>query len=280
MERLSESDLKRFASEGFLVIPNVVGDSLLDAADEEIDRITTERPPDQGDRGPGANLWFPPVARLPRCDEMLTRSPALRIAQELVSPLALGHAFDHIQIATTVPGWSHRPGGPHIDGHGPGQDPPSSFTMLVGIFMTDQRSPHSGNLWVWPGSHIAHQTLFHARGTKVLQQTGGHCTLLDPPPELSDPVEVTANRGDLLLGPLLLGHNKGGNTSAQVRGTVYYRLSDPGHSDRWESTFLDPWSEYEPVRLARDALDASGRHRRGGHEGALPWKCQVEMAPV
>jgi hypothetical protein len=113
VERLSESDLKRFASDGYLVVPDVVGDSLLDAADVEIDQITTELPPDQGDRGPGANLWFPPVARLPRCDEMLRRSQALSIAGELVSPLVLGHAFDHIQIATTVPGWPHKPGGPH-----------------------------------------------------------------------------------------------------------------------------------------------------------------------
>jgi hypothetical protein len=70
--------------------------------------------------------------------------------------------------------------------------------MLAGIFMTDQRCPQSGNLWVWPGSHLDHRRLFHDRGTKVLQQTGGHCTLLDPPLRLSEPTEITANRGDLL----------------------------------------------------------------------------------
>jgi Phytanoyl-CoA dioxygenase (PhyH) len=249
---LSESDLRRFATEGYLVVPAVIDNSLLEAADPEIDAVTVELPPVEGDRGPGANLWFPPVGRLPSCDKMLRCSPALRIAEELVSPLELEHAFDHIQIATTVPGWSHKPGGPHIDGHGPGQDPPASFTLLAGIFMTDQRSSQSGNLWVWPGSHLDHQRLFHQRGTKVLQQTGGHCTLLDPPLELSEPVEITANRGDLLLAHYLLGHNKGGNISTHVRRTVYYRLSVPGHTDHWEPTFLDPWTEYEPVHRARD----------------------------
>jgi hypothetical protein len=250
---LSESDLRRFAIDGYLVIPRVVDEALLEAADAEIDQVIGELKPHEGHGGPGANLWFPPVARLPRCDEMLRRSPGLAIASELVAPLKLDHAFDHIQIATTVPVWSHKPGGPHLDGHGPGQDPPASFTMLTGIFMTDQRSSQAGNLWVWAGSHLAHQRLFQDRGTKVLQATGGHPTLLEPPLSLPEPTEVIAGRGDLLLAHYLLGHDKGGNESPRVRRTVYYRLSVAGHAERWSSTFLDPWTEYEPIRRCHNA---------------------------
>jgi hypothetical protein len=169
-----------------------------------------------------------------------------------VRPWPLDHASDHIQIATTVAPWSHVPGGPHIDGHGPGQDPPASFTILVGIFLTDQRASRSGNLWAWPGSHLDHSHLFHERGTRVLHQTLGHSTLLDPPLRLSDPIEITANRGDLLLAHYLLGHNKGGNTTDRIRRTIYYRLSVPEHSHRWESTFLDPWVEYQPIQRVAD----------------------------
>jgi hypothetical protein len=84
----------------------------------------------------------------------------------------------------------------------------------------------------------------------VLQPTGGHPTLLDPPPYRGPGLPVTGRRGDLLLAHFLLGHNKGGNVAAFVRRTIYYRLSAPNHRDRWESTFLDPWTEYEPVRKA------------------------------
>jgi hypothetical protein len=101
---------------------------------------------------------------------------------------------------------------------------------------------------VWPGSHLDHERLFHERGSRVLQQTGGHATLLDPPVELQEPVEVHAGRGDLLLAHFLLGHNKGGNTARQTRRTIYYRLAVPGHADHWESTFLDAWAEYAPIR--------------------------------
>ena len=78
----------------------------------------------------------------------------------------------------------------------------------------------------------------------------GHATLLEPPLDLGQPVELRAGRGDLLLAHYLLGHNKGGNTSQIVRRTIYARLAVPGHADRWEQTFLDPWTEYGPVRAA------------------------------
>jgi hypothetical protein len=138
--------------------------------------------------------------------------------------------------------------------------------MLAGVLLSDQHDSGSGNLWVWPGSHLDHQLLFRDRGTSVLKQTGGHSTLLNPPAALAQRIEVTGGRGDLLLAHYLLGHNKGGNIAAHVRRTIYYRLSVPGHADRWEWTFLDPWTEYEPVRRA---LDSAGGNSPG-HQGHLP----------
>jgi ectoine hydroxylase-related dioxygenase (phytanoyl-CoA dioxygenase family) len=169
------------------------------------------------------------------------------MANELVAPFDLDHAFDHIQVATTVPPWSHVPGGPHIDGHRPDQDAPGTFTLLAGIMLTDQSAAGSGNLWIWPGSHLEHQRLFAERGTRVLQQSFGHPTLLDLPLELGSGIEVRGGRGDLLLSHYLTGHNKGGNTSGHVRRTIYFRLAVSGHAERWEQTFLHPSMEYSPV---------------------------------
>ena len=117
-----------------------------------------------------------------------------------------------------MPPYHHVPGGPHIDGHRPGPDPPASFTLLAAVFLTDQRASRSGNLWVWPGSHLDHQRLFLDRGTDALKATGGHATLLHPPVQLSAPVEVKGGRGDLLLAHFLLGHNKGGNAGRRCGG--------------------------------------------------------------
>jgi hypothetical protein len=248
MATLTDTDLRRFARDGYIVVPDAVPEPLLAAADAEIDLLIDKVAPNEGTGGPGQNAWFPPRARLPRCGEVLHESPVLRIAGELVAPLVLDYAFDHIQVATTVPPWSHIPGGPHIDGHRADQDPPASFTMLAGVLLTDQTAPQSGNLWVWPGSHLDHSALFRERGTRVLQQTNGHSLSLEPRPTLCRGVEVTGKRGDLIIAHFLLGHNKGGNMASHVRRTIYYRLAASDHSARWESTFLDPWTEYAPVR--------------------------------
>jgi hypothetical protein len=250
MGRLGDGDLRHFGHAGYVVVPGVVSEDLLQAADGEIDQLLGSVAPDEGSGGAGANLWFRPRSELPRCDAALRASGALDIANELVAPRKLDHAFDHIQVATTVPPWSHVPGGPHIDGHGPTQEPPATFTLLAGILLSDQSGPAAGNLWIWPGSHLVHRRLFAERGTRVLQQTLGHPTLLEPPLDLGPGVEVHADRGDLLLSHYLTGHNKGGNTSAQVRRTIYFRLAVPGHAQQWEQTFLDPLLEYTPVRRA------------------------------
>lgn len=31
---------------------------------------------------------------------------------------------------------------------------PSTFTLLAGVWLTDQARPHHGNLWIWPGTHL------------------------------------------------------------------------------------------------------------------------------
>ncbi len=184
MHRLGDDDLRGFGRSGYVVVPEVVSEDLLQAAEDEIDELLTTVAPDEGSGGAGANLWFPPCAQLPMCDVTLRRSGALEIADELVAPFKLDHAFDHIQVATTVPPWSHVPGGPHIDGHGPNQDPPGTFTLLAGILLSDQNVPGVGNLWIWPGSQLEHGRLFAERRTRVLQQSFGHSTRLDPPLEL------------------------------------------------------------------------------------------------
>ena len=251
---LTDEHLRAFARDGYLVVPGVVDEALLAAADEEIDELVATRPPnmDAGEvrdgHAPGRHGFSYDADSLPRCEDALRRSGALAIAEELVAPHTLDHRFGHTQIATTVPPYSHIPGGPHIDNHAPGDHVQESFTLLAGILLTDQTASQSGNLWVWPGSHLDHSRLFHERGTDALRSTWGHVTMLDPLFPIGPAREVFGSRGDLVLAHFLLGHNGGGNMQSWTRRTIYYRLAVPGHADRWEQTFLDPWTEYEPVR--------------------------------
>lgn len=242
---LTEEQLHAFARDGYLVVPGVVGEDLLAAADAEVDAIVAADPPPDGTVG--SHFYFLPPERLPAADAALRASGALELADQLVAPGSVDHAFDHIQVALNIPPYPHRPGIPHIDGHRP-DEPISSFTMLAAVFLSDESEPERGNLWVWPGSHLGHQQIFTDRGVETLKPVSGHAGLLDPPVFFGPGQPLLANRGDLLLAHYLLGHNIGGNTSGHVRRVLYYRLARGDHRERWADTFTDVLAEYEPLR--------------------------------
>ena len=242
---LTEEQRRQFASDGYVVVPGVVDETLLRAADAEVDELVAGSPAPAGTVG--AHFYFLPPDRLPAADAALRESSALGLAGELVAPHHLDHALDNIQVALNIPPYPHRPGAPHIDGHRPDEDI-GSFTMLAAIFLTDESVPDRGNLWVWPGSHRGHQRLFRERGADVLKAVSGHAIMLDPPAWFGPGEPLLAGRGDVLLAHFLLGHNIGGNMSAGTRRILYYRLAAEGHNERWVDTFLDPFTEYPSLR--------------------------------
>jgi ectoine hydroxylase-related dioxygenase (phytanoyl-CoA dioxygenase family) len=142
-----------------------------------------------------------------------------------------------------VPPFDHLPGGPHVDGLAPPEDDgrPGTFTLLAGVFLTDQTTEQMGNLWVWPGSHRAAARYFREHGADALIESVPY-----PPVELSAPRQVTGRAGDLLLAHYLLGHNTGGNTSGVTREVVYFRLRREGHKGRWRESVRDASLEFDP----------------------------------
>ena len=244
---LTDQQLRQFASDGYIVVPDVVPSALLEQADEELTRMIAVDPPPPDKVG--HHFYFLPPSSLPAADAALRNSPALTIAESLVAPHRLEHALQHIQVALHIAPHSHVPGAPHIDGHNlQVASSVLSFSMLAAVYLGDELTPNSGCLWVWPGSHIGHQQLFRERGPDVLLPVDGHACFLEPPVSFGAGVPVFARRGDLLLAHYLLGHNIGGNTSDRLRRILYYRLGCDQHRGRSAQTRLDAWTEYEPVR--------------------------------
>jgi hypothetical protein len=249
---LTTEQLRRFASDGYIVVRNAIPENFLLSLDHEIDELIASDPPGPDVRG--AHSYALPPEQLPASEAALRDSGGLRTAEELVAPHTLSHGLNHIQVSLNIPPYHHRPGGPHLDGHRPQQKEPFSFTMLAAIYLVDETKEDSGNLWVWPGSHLRHQRLFSEEGVGVLLAVSGHPTMLTPRVEFDvEPTPIFANRGDLLLAHYLLGHNIGGNVRDNVRRVVYYRLQADGHRSRWSETFIDVFREYEPVRIGMEA---------------------------
>ena len=249
---LNAEQLAAFGRDGFLVVRRFVDEQTLSELTDEADALVARKPAPPGKVG--AHQYFEPPSCVPVAERALQDSGALSLAAELVAPLTIGLAFDHIQIATSIYGWDHEPGGGHIDGYGiPGQTEPFTFTLLAGVYLGDESESGRGNLWVWPGSHLGHQQLFRECGAEVLmgpESQSGHACLLNQAPEFGTPRPILAQRGDVLLAHYLLAHNQSGNMWNPLRRIIYYRLAADGHRERWRETHTDALLEFEPVRIA------------------------------
>jgi hypothetical protein len=218
--------------------------SLVDDARLEVESLVAREPPPAGHLGP--HSYFIASAGLPTLCALLYGSHALSAAESLIAPGKFAPP-EQFQISLNVPPFDHLPGGPHIDGLAPPEADgrPGTFTLLAGIFLTDQAAEWMGNLWVWPGSHLSATAYFREHGPDSLLSSTPY-----PQVELSEARQVTGRAGDLLLAHYLLGHNIGGNTSALTLEVIYFRLRREGHRGRWRECVQDPFLEFEAVRDA------------------------------
>jgi Phytanoyl-CoA dioxygenase (PhyH) len=241
---LNAGQLDEFAERGFLVLRQVVPPGVMAAASRAIDGLIEHAPPDPGKRGP--HNYIADTRANPALNALLADSQAFGLAEALTGPQTLEPPWQ-MQVTLNIPPFPHRPGMHHLDGgQGEPDGRPGTFTMLVGVLMSDQRDQDAGNLWVWPGTHLTHAEYFRTHGPDAFLAAAGY-----PPIPRPEPEQVTGRAGDLVLAHFLLGHNIGGNISPAVRRAVYYRLKRTGHNPRWREFLQDPWLEYDPVRARR-----------------------------
>jgi hypothetical protein len=243
---LSDGQVNEFADRGFVLVPQVVPGDVLARAARRIDEVVAADPPAAGKRG--SHFYFLSTTDEPALMAPLTGSPAFGLAGQLAGAGTLDVPWQ-VQIALNIPPYPHRPGRPHIDAANP--EPTSepirgTFTLLAGILMTDQLKENSGNLWVWPGTHLTHARYF--------REHGPHLFCAYPPIDLPEPEQVKGRAGDLLLAHYLLGHNIGGNDEAgRTRRALYFRISAADHASHPGEFLRDPWHDYEPIRSSSAA---------------------------
>ena len=238
---LTAEQVREFAVRGFLVLPQVVPRGAVHRATGFVDGLVAAEPPDPTVRGP--YNYFRRTDESPELRSLLTRSHALSIAEQLTGTGTLVEPWQ-VQLALNIPPNPHRPGMHHIDGapHDP-DGRPGTFTLLVGVLLTDQLTEDAGNLWVWPGTHLTHAEYFREHGPDAFFTANGY-----PPIPLPEPEQVCGRAGDLLLAHYLLGHNIGGNSTEVTRRAAYFRVKRHGHDPRWREFLQDPWLDYDGVR--------------------------------
>jgi len=243
---LTPQQIRRFADEGYLVVPGLVPQGGIAAANAAIDRLVAEKPPPTGHIGSYALVEKPPESR-PELLGLLTRTPAYAIAEQLTAAGGLSGP-SHVQVALTYPPYRHRPGSGHVDGlnHVGRDGKVTSFTLLVGVLLSDQSADDMGNVHVWPGSH--HLVAAYASDNGIDELLTRSAETAHPPIEATHRTQVRGGPGDVVFAHYLLAHNIGGNTSPIIRRTVYMRLKRHGHAEHWRQALTEPFFEYDGVR--------------------------------
>lgn len=122
-----------------------------------------------------------------------------------------------------------------------------NYSLMVAVYLNDCLEENSGNITLWPGSHLGIQGMLRARGGTVAALKAGkidrpviHNNQLE-----SVPQQMTARAGDVLLCHYQVAHTHAPNLSADIRYVVYFRVYSKNHTphtmrpEAMDNIFLD-----------------------------------------
>jgi ectoine hydroxylase len=195
--------LRRFARDGFVVLPDVLTDAELQSLCGTVDRIWRMRRPDSLE--PLHELGF--VRLDERFVELVDRPETLPLVQQLLGWNLYHCHLDVHPPCVEPPRWRW-----HQDGGRQNVDLESRRPLLsvkVGWFLTDVTGEEHGPLWIIPGSHV-HDTLERTE---------------DPALRPTDAEPLLVQAGTAVVFDRRLWHARGDNTSCVVRKALFYAYS-------------------------------------------------------
>ena len=235
-----------FNTQGYVVVPGVLTEDQIAAGRGIVAAMLTESPP----AGPHF-LWPRFTADGHPLLDFYREIGLAELARRFLRPGLAVQVPDFAQVALTTPPFPHQPGSPHIDGLTPTEQDgrPGTFSMLAGVWLTDQSATDRGNLWVWPGTHLRLGAYLAEHGPEALTRVEEMRPGPYPKVELGAPTQATGTAGSVLFAHYLLAHNVGGHLGPagdERRETIYYRLQANGHRERWREVVTDPLLEMGP----------------------------------
>lgn len=133
----------------------------------------------------------------------------------------------------------------HVDGVAcPHLDPAElrTFTLLVGVVLSDVTDPNGGALRYVQGGHLRMADWFRTEWSAGLtDQVPPHIDAEQGTPLLGIP-------GDVLLMHHLVPHAVGRNTTSIPRIMAYFRVAHLRHDEQRLEALRDPWLEFAPLR--------------------------------
>ncbi|MEV3857669.1 phytanoyl-CoA dioxygenase family protein [Streptomyces sp. NPDC050095] len=149
----------------------------------------------------------------------------------------------------------------HVDGVScPHLDPKElrTFSLLVGVVLSDISDPQCGALHYLPGGHLTMARWFNQKWSLGLTD--------QVPPEIDRErgVPFLGRPGDVLLMHHLVPHTVAQNLMPFPRVMAYFRISHPDHASRRLEALRNPWLDYPPlaeIPSAPTSQEQSHAHR-------------------
>lgn len=264
----SPEERMAFIRDGFIIVRNVVPLPIVEAALGQINAtLLTPGSVTKDDDG-----------RLQTCNSaqgsdatqaLLYATPLWTLAQRLLGRGRVAHC-PHAQMALRAPKLGVTPLSEdsippkqwHIDGMD--KDNHSPFSILLGVALSDQSQPNSGNLVAFQGSHhVLHPLLRREVEAGTWNWRNGEGD--DTKPALAGGQQILLKPGDAVLVHQKVAHRVGINVSPHIRYQTYFRLKHVDHAQKVnDGSFLDDlWGEFEGLR---DGIAESGDETMGSDE--------------
>jgi hypothetical protein len=189
--------------------------------------------------------FAPELGNHPDLLALFTHSSAAQLAAELCGDF---QPVTTVQIQIRLPESHLTTAQPtkamHVDGVAcPHLDPEElrTFSLLVGVVLSDITDPQGGALRYQPGGHLEMSEWFRD------EWTSGITDQVPPEIDVRDGTPLLGKPGDLLLMHHLVPHAVGRNAGTEPRVMAYFRISHVHHAKRRIQALQNPWLDYPPL---------------------------------
>lgn len=225
--------------DGYALFPGLIPEPLQKAARAAIAEELRDHYDPARQREYDHQSYCPELRKAPVLLELLLGSPLHALLDAVFGWENLQAGGAQIALRRARSHAREEPPRPHIDGiptrhNGVQGRALQSFTALVGVFLTTTPRAFAGNFTVWPGSHLALERYFRARGPRALREGM-------PRVELGAPRQLLCAAGDAVLCHYQLAHTAAVNTSDTDRWAVYFRCSLRGLAPRRWRLLTNLW---------------------------------------
>ncbi|MEZ4863174.1 MAG: hypothetical protein R3C14_17775 [Caldilineaceae bacterium] len=247
---LTTAQKRQFVEEGYLKIPGVVPQFLVEAARRAVNHSIGNVGLGGEDMASSRSAFFcAELLDAPVILDLFTKSPIMQIAESLmgkgnVLPVQRAKPYPRFPLPL---GEDPTPPRGHLDGIGNGSNGMAKgvyrrgFTAFAVVYLADVPEPYSGNFTVWPQSHRAYAKYFQEVGYEVLADGIPQIDL----PE--GPLMITGKAGDFVIAHHQIFHGACPNASSNVRHAVIARLQHKDVTEVGYDAYTDIWREWSGV---------------------------------